>query len=201
MNFSMDMWRDRSWRCSMVDTKPKPTGQKMIRLLLLGPRANQSRARRLEVCAGKWFKPRMCVLSVKKSCWNSLCSTAGVWAAVFRLGSGFHAVVVSVQSCFRMVYVLVNFCSTTDQIMTPYCIMGPNAAHPVVDVQHVSRKPPAQICGCYKIRFKSPGIHRRGHFIQTQINYVENLYLQYCADRFLCALMCCPCLSQVHLWQ
>ena len=88
MHFSTDSWRGRSWRCSTGHTKPKPTGRKTTRLLLLGPRAKQSsRARRLEVSAGKPSKPRMCVLSVKRSCWreNSLCLIAGVWAALVGL--------------------------------------------------------------------------------------------------------------------
>lgn len=129
IHFSVDLWRDRSWTCSMVYTELKPTGRKAIRLL---SRAGRVWAGRLEASAGRWSKPRMCVLSVKKSCWRkqpvSYCRCVGP-------GSRFHSLLFQDGAD-----VLAAFVALVARTWPPYSIISPNTAHPAGDIQHASRK-------------------------------------------------------------
>lgn len=110
---------------------------------------------------------------------------------------------VSHRYCFSRVMFQDDVrCSTLVALLTrtwPHkSIISPNTAHPAVDIQHVERKPAAQIFGCYKIRLKSPDIPRRGHFIQT---WCRQCLFSALYRQIGCPLMCCPRLSQVWLWQ
>lgn len=67
--------------------------------------------------------------------------------------------------------VLVNFCCTDAQNMTPYRIVSHTTANLAVDLQDAWWKP-AQIFSCNKIRFKSP--QKRIFHSSLQRNYVEN---------------------------
>lgn len=179
IHFSVDLWRDRSWTCSMVYTELKPTGRKAIRLL---SRAGRVWAGRLEASAGRWSKPRMCVLSVKKSCWRkqpvSYCRCVGP-------GSRFHSVIVS-----GWCWCSSSFCGTSGQNVTP--IQHYQSQYSTSSWWHTAcftEKPPAHICRCYKFRFKSPDIHKK---------IIGKVLI--CAGRFPGpSLASCPGLPQVRL--